>query len=328
MKKVSEVKKMAHKQDPSNQIYGVLYGLAAGDALGAPLEFMSASQISQTHETVREMLPGGWLNVKPGEVTDDTQMTVAVAQGILDNPEHPVEAVGRHFLDWYATVPKDVGTTCSMSIHEAKSLARKANREFPSEDDWNKASENTHRATGGMSAGNGTLMRTVYIGLYYTREAEIIKHAMDLSGMTHHDNQAGFACAAYCLVINALLNKPGRETLVEELEKMRPLLPYYDYMELTGPGFKPIPSGYVVESFKAALHCVLTTSTFEDALVKAVNLGGDADTIGAIAGGLAGALYGKDRIPQRWLDCLKQTSANYMARLNAFAEAAIKKRLS
>ncbi|MDI9520660.1 MAG: ADP-ribosylglycohydrolase family protein [Bacillota bacterium] len=319
---------MAHDQGLSNLIYGALYGVAAGDALGAPLEFMSASQIAHAHGTVRDMLSGGWLNVKPGEITDDTQMTVAVAQGILDDPEHPVEAAGKHFLDWYATNPKDVGVTCSMSIHQAKSLAKQADQKLPNEEDWKIASEDTHQATNGKSAGNGTLMRTVYVGLYYTHEEEIKKHAMGLSAMTHHDPQAGQACAAYCLVISALLNNPGRETLVEELERVKPLIPYYDYRKLTDPCFKPIPSGYVVESFKAALHAILTTATFEDALVKAINLGGDADTIGAIAGGLAGALYGKDQIPQRWLDSLLKTSAGYMARLDAFAEAAIKKRLS
>ena len=104
-----------------DRIRGALYGVAVGDALGAPLEFMTAEEIlSKYGAPVREMVGGGWLSVVPGEVTDDTQMTLAVAEGIIENPENPIPAVGRRFIDWHDSAPKDIGNTCRDAIQSAK----------------------------------------------------------------------------------------------------------------------------------------------------------------------------------------------------------------
>ena len=85
--------------DTQDRIRGALYGVAVGDALGAPLEFMTAEEILAKYGApVREMVGGGWLSVVPGEVTDDTQMTLAVAEGIAENPENPIPAIGRRFI--------------------------------------------------------------------------------------------------------------------------------------------------------------------------------------------------------------------------------------
>lgn len=99
---------------------GAMIGVAIGDALGAPLEFLSAGTIRRRHGIVREMIGGGWLSVEPGEVTDDTQMTLAVAEGIaLGKPEALVH-IGENFLTWYATRPKDVGGTCAAVLDEMR----------------------------------------------------------------------------------------------------------------------------------------------------------------------------------------------------------------
>lgn len=84
----------------ANKIGGALFGVAVGDALGAPLEFMNAKEIQHKHGTVKEMIGGGWLNVKPGEVTDDTQMTIAAALGVAMHPENPEPWAGKHFAEW------------------------------------------------------------------------------------------------------------------------------------------------------------------------------------------------------------------------------------
>lgn len=96
----------------------------------------------------------------------------------------------------------------------------------------------------------------------------------------------------------------------------------YPYDLLSCPGYAPRPTGYVVDSFAAALHCIYTTESFEAAVIKAVNLGGDADTIGAITGGLAGALYGYAAIPERWHGQLDATVRTNIDMLCAAAEAA------
>ena len=113
------MKKINEKQ--LDRIRGALYGVAVGDALGGPLEFMSDWQICNTYGRVTDMIGGGWLNLKPGEVTDDTQMTLCVARGILDALEGDngldlVASVGQQFIAWADSKPKDIGGACSHSI--------------------------------------------------------------------------------------------------------------------------------------------------------------------------------------------------------------------
>ena len=110
-----------------DSIRGAMFGVAVGDALGAPLEFMSAKSIQQQHGTVRDMIGGGWLNVLPGEVTDDTQMTLAVAHGIVDSPRDPIEAIGRYFVKWYNSSPKDVALHAPVP-YAARSAQRGRNK--------------------------------------------------------------------------------------------------------------------------------------------------------------------------------------------------------
>ena len=194
-----------------DSIRGAMFGVAVGDALGAPLEFMSAKSIQQQHGTVRDMIGGGWLNVLPGEVTDDTQMTLAVAHGIVDSPRDPIEAIGRYFVKWYNSSPKDVGATCASSIRSAICAARQ--KQSPTKADWKRASKVTHNLTAGRTAGNGSLMRTAYVGLYYSDEQEIRQKAYDISRMTHYDEDTAIDCAAYCA---ALMRFPKRKTLMSE----------------------------------------------------------------------------------------------------------------
>lgn len=307
------------KSKSLDRIRGAMYGVAVGDALGAPLEFMSAECIQARHGVVRDMIGGGWLNVRPGEITDDTQMTICVARGIAQNPKNPVEPVGMHFIQWYASGPKDVGAICASSISNARSAAHDFSG--PTESDWKEASIRSHISHGGRSAGNGSLMRTVYVGLYYNHELSVIDKAHRISQMTHYDPIASTACTSYSLAVSRLIHE-------DDIERRRGLLAYaitggpepeYDPDVIASDDFIPNPTGYVVDSFAAALHCLYTTDTFEEAVVKAVNLGGDADTIGAITGGLAGALYGYSAIPERWT---KYLNWNVCAEIDALCAIA------
>lgn len=304
------------KDNMFDRIRGAMYGVAVGDALGAPLEFMDAHSIEEKHGTVRDMIGGGWLNVKPGEVTDDTQMTLCVARGIVESPEAPVKAVGRRFIVWQESGPRDIGAICASSITIAKSI----DGGEPAEHVWlTLAAHKTHIQHNGLSAGNGSLMRTAYVGLYYPDLWDVIQIAHDISRMTHYDPIASGACAAYSLAICRVIN-------VDDLNKRRALLhpsircienSRYDFV--LDKHYSPNPSGYVVDSLAAALHCIYKTKTFEDAVVKAVNLGGDADTIGAITGGLAGAMYGFEAIPERWVSCLSPDVCAEIERLSMAA---------
>ena len=280
------------------KIYGAMFGVAVGDALGGPLEFMRQDEIRAKHGVVRDMIGGGWLNLQPGEVTDDTQMTLAVAEGIAKAPDFPIVEIGRRFIEWYQSNPKDIGTTCAMSINGAMNYMKTE----PEERSWFRAAHMTHNALGGRSAGNGSLMRTAYVGVYY-REQSAAGWAKLISKMTHFDEGAADDCAAYSLMISRIIDFDDlspTEIICDVMQNIAKCRERYNLDLIRSDAFTPKPTGYVVDSFATALHCILTTDSFEGAVVKAVNLGGDADTVGAITGGLAGAVYGMEAIPDRW----------------------------
>ena len=274
---------------------GAMIGVAVGDALGAPLEFMSAKEISHRHGTVREMIGGGWLSVEPGEVTDDTQMTLAVAEGIA-MPTGGMFQIGENFLAWYGTLPKDVGGTCAAVLGEMS-------RNRPdSGDDWRRAALRLYKRTNGKTAGNGALMRTVFPALWYKDKTTAVKKAVEIGQMTHHHGMSDLTISAYTEAIHTIINSDASaEDARAELERITASV---RAAEAKHDGEKPQPTGYCLDSLMCALDAIRTTDSFEDALVCAVNLGGDADTIGAITGGLAGAIYGASQIPLRWTNQL------------------------
>lgn len=295
-----------------DRIRGAMYGVAVGDALGAPLEFMDAASIQRMHGTVKDMIGGGWLGVRPGECTDDTAMALAVARGIVEAPGYPIEAIGRRFVEWANSGPKDIGATCATSIREAIRMA--TDKAEPSAFIWKHAAEAAHAILNGKTAGNGSLMRTAYVGLYYRDEIDVLEYAWQISKMTHFDDQA----AELCTVYSALLYQMVKES---RLRARKQILIKGGVCGMEYAGYEPSPTGYVVDSFEAAIYCVYTTKSFEDAVIKAVNLGGDADTIGAITGGLVGALYGFKAIPERWT---KYLSPEICAEIDALCEVAAK----
>ena len=295
-------------KDVRDRIAGALYGVAVGDALGAPLEFMNKEEILRKHGLVTEMIGGGWLKVVPGEVTDDTQMTLCVARGICRNPDNPVPEIGKEFIAWYAGRPKDVGATINMAIQN----------KLVGEIEWIDAARLTHEQMGGKSAGNGALMRTVYPGLYYTDTTVAIKTAGAIAQMTHWDKKSTEACILYTEMINLIIESVNKE---QALQIIRGVLQGSEYSLKIRKQLNP--TGYVVDSFNCALHSIAATGTFEEAIIEAANLGGDADTIAAITGGLAGAIYGYREIPERWIQALDPKIRKQLDRL---VDAAVKNR--
>lgn len=296
-------------------VKGALFGVAVGDALGAPVEFINAANIYKKYGTLSDMVGGGWLNVQPGEVTDDTQMTVAVAAGILETPEAPVVSVGKHFVAWVKSGPKDIGGTCSSSINTAAELAKKDKLEAPSEEHWKKAANRTDFIFGHRTAGNGSVMRSVYPALFYRDEETAVKNAVKISEMTHADYRASRACAMYTRLIFSAINGLANDGITGTIDKFAVNEAEYKQWKCT----RNQPTGFVIDSMLCSLRALGHNDNFRDAVIEAVNLGGDADTIGAITGGLAGAFYGYEAIPIAWINSLD----NYVkTTLNQLAAAA------
>lgn len=313
-----------------DKIAGALYGVAVGDALGGPLEFMTAEQIAQRHGLVTEMIGGGWLNLRPGETTDDTAMTMAVAKGIMEAPGSPIPAIGARFIRWANSGPKDIGGTCRASIGHAAFLAgKRQSEEYPvlTEDIWFDAAKDTAKQNHGRSGGNGALMRAIYPALYYPAEERAVQETINQGRMTHWDADSDEACKIYaamvhCIIADAASGASDATALLLGLHNSLGGTRYdlEDIME-KGRAGELRPTGYVVYSLECALYALWETSReCDEAIIKAANMGGDADTIAAICGGLAGALYGFAAIPQDWIAALSEADR---ARLDAAVEAAV-----
>ena len=288
--------------DMEKRIAGALFGVAVGDALGGPVEFMNPAAIAAEHGRVDRMIGGGWLRLRPGEITDDTQMTLCVARGIVEAPEAPIQAIGRQFIQWADSDPKDIGAACAGSIWNAKRIGGPE----PTAEVWEAAGEATQAAQGRPVEGNGALMRTVYPGLFYDTD-EAHTWASKIAHMTHAGPRSTEACELYASMVN-LLTAPagypqGIQTPQEFLAQSCAAIP--EDLEAAQSGSAAhVSGGYVVDSMRIAVACVAGTRSFKEAVVSAVNLGGDADTNAAITGGLAGAWYGYDAIPPEWIECL------------------------
>lgn len=250
-----------------SRVLGGLFGVACGDALGGTLEFFTQDEGEKQYGYLKDIIGGGCWELEAGEVTDDTMMTIAVAEGILDDPENPINYIGDRFIDWYLSDPKDVGNIIDVALNEYK-----RNK------DWTRTAKFAHDYCSGMSAGNGSLMRCIPIALYYEDINKMIEITEKQSKLTHWDDKATRACVFYNKLVNKYINGASKIPAIREV--IREFPEYKAVFNIRKEELKP--SGYVVDTLICSLYSFLNTATFEDAVCEAVNLCGDSDTIGAI----------------------------------------------
>jgi ADP-ribosyl-[dinitrogen reductase] hydrolase len=267
------------------RVSGALFGVACGDALGGTLEFANENAAREKYGFLKDIIGGGAMKLQPGEVTDDTIMTVAVAEGILENPDNPIDGIGERFVAWYNTHPIDIGIACRVAIEE-----------FIRCGSWESAGMETYHYLSGRNAGNGSLMRCIPAALYYEDYDKMLQTTKDQSNMTHYHKLASEACALYNTIVYRYLKGEEKLKVIDEV-----IGQHETYGKVLGMMKENLnPSGFVVDSLICALWCFANHSNPEEIISEAVNLYGDPDTIGAIAGGLAGVYYGYHSIPERW----------------------------
>ena len=293
-------------------VKGMLLGLAVGDALGVPVEF--ESRWSLKSEPVINMRGGGSWGQVAGTWSDDTSMTIAAMESISRLKKIDYNDVMENFLKWYerdaftATGHRfDVGNTTRGAIVRFSRRLLTATK---------------CGATEKNSNGNGSLMRILPATLYLfgTRgkigvdELEVIH---EFSALTHGHAISKMSCGIYSLIAAQILN--GKNISEAVALGMSDAKTFYgndatfkNFSRLCDENFAALPeddilsTGYVVDTLEAALWCLLNTDDYKTLALKAVNLGGDTDTVGAVAGGLAGILYGAESIPAEWLAILKR----------------------
>ncbi|HYN77660.1 MAG TPA: ADP-ribosyl-[dinitrogen reductase] hydrolase, partial [Lamprocystis sp. (in: g-proteobacteria)] len=255
-------------------------GMAVGDALGATVEFLTPREIVEQHGEHREIRGGGWLRLRKGQVTDDTEMALALGSAILGAGRVDADAVAVAFSEWMRGKPVDIGNTVRRGIANYRLTGATA---VPQND---------------YDAGNGACMRSLPIALFTLgADSTAVAEANRIQSHTTHHNAMGDAgtLTVVRMVQAALLGgdmghlKALAEALVEQEPQYR-----YDRRRMENPG------GFLVDTLKAVFQALFATDSFEGALIDVVNRGGDADTTGAILGMIAGALYGVDAIPRRW----------------------------
>lgn len=254
-------------------------GLAVGDAFGGTVEFMTKEEIAEKHGEHRKMIGGGWLRLAPGQVTDDTEMSLALGRSLLRNKCFDALDTCEEFARWLKAGPIDVGNTCRRGI-----------RRFLTEGTFAGPQREN-------DAGNGAAMRIVPIALATLGHADAAKAwTLGQGHITHNNPLSDAVSLALVHMVQALLLGHGKHAAHEKAHALRHSWPALDFEHYDGKC-----SAYVLETMTTVLHFYFATDTFKDCLIRTVNQGGDADTTGAIAGMLAGATYGLASIPQDWL---------------------------
>ncbi len=289
------------------KIKPVVIGHAVADALGVPVEFCTRAELDA--KPLVTMDGYGTYPVPAESWSDGTSMSLAaldsLSGGVL-NFDDIMEKFGCwYYKSEYTPTGKlfDIGNTCSIAIDNYFKKHQPATESGPKDE---------------YSCGNGSLMRIHPFSLYaYAKglgEDETDRLINDASALTHGHERAMLACRIYNHLLFELLRSPSKATIKKALAEARDKygesteVGYYE--KLLSPSFEATPrveiksSGYVVDTLEAAVWCLLNTDTYRECVLTAANLGEDTDTVAAIAGGLAGALYGLDAIPREWLGML------------------------
>jgi len=265
--------------DVRSRARAAFIGLAVGDALGAPVEFMTAAEIVAEYGLLKEIVGGGWLRLKPGQVTDDTAMALCIARAVVKSGRWSLTAIADNFAAWLKSRPVDVGDTCRRGI---RNYMLKGTLETP----YNQ-----------WDAGNGALMRMLPAALFTLGDDRLMADCVVAQArITHNHPLSDGACVIMGKLLHLALLGASKNRLRSELELL-----FAGFEKFRFHAYKGLSTGYVVDTIQTVLYNFFRGQNFEECLVDTVNRGGDADTAGAIVGALAGAYYDLEGIPKRWL---------------------------
>lgn len=286
---------LSHRSDnsppgsPRDRAVGALLGLAVGDAIGTTLEFAPRD----SRPPLTGMTGGGPFALAPGQWTDDTAMALCLAQSLLHCGGLDEADLMARFCRWW----REGENSCTGRCFDIGNATQSALARF----------ERTGEARAGLAfpsaAGNGSLMRLAPVALRWHRDrdgAAAAAHAQSLT--THGSGTAAEACAYFChLLLDAIEGRPVAEVIAPRDWSGDPQIRAIAQGTWRMKDRDAIPSsGYVVHTLEAALWSVARARDFRDAVLTAANLGGDADTVAAVAGQLSGALWGASAIPEEW----------------------------
>ena len=292
---------------PRDKVRGAVFGAIVGDALGVPVEFKSREYLRQN--PVVDMVGFGTHDQPPGTWSDDSSLMLCTMESLLNgfNPEH----MGALFVRWQTEGHWTPGGKVFGAGRQTQAALSNI---------MNGVAAGEAGGKDERSNGNGSLMRILPVALRYASEppAELLHYAHQASSITHRHPRSQIACGLYCLMASALLKGFAPADAYDYAIKEAKLhyqsgayaseLPHFERVlsgELPKLDEAEIKSGgYVVHTLEAGIWCFFNSGNFEEAVLKAVNLGDDTDTTGLVAGGLAGLHYGFKSVPPKWIAAL------------------------
>lgn len=286
------------------RILGGLWGAVVGDALGVPVEFMNREELQAN--PVTGMRGHGTHHQEAGTWSDDSSLLICTVDSLV-NHEFDTEDMGKRFRDWFEHgfwaahgVVFDVGMTTSDALLGIRNG-------IPAEE-AGRSDEHSN--------GNGSLMRIIPVVFRFaeTPLSKFLDRISRASGITHGHQRSRMACGYYALMVKELLSGAppatafgmSRNTFSKTFAGHPELKHFTQIPEdlLNKPENWIVSTGYVIHTLTASLWCLLTTDNYRECVLKAVNLGGDTDTTGCVAGGLAGVAYGIGALPHEWIQQL------------------------
>ncbi len=277
---------------------GTLLGLACGDALGGPVEFLNRHEIAAQFPTgVSEFIGGGWLRLAPGEVTDDTQQALILAES-LTGDGLDLNRLAAGLIAWFRGNPKDVGNTTRIALEAlaagtapldagAAALAARGER---------------------SAAANGAVMRCAPVALRFRRDPDrLVRASLDSARVTHAEARASWGTVAVNQAIahlldgGAIADAPAAAVVGISNSEVREVV-----RDAAGRQRHEVRSGvFVLETIGASFWSLLNATSAREAIETAVALGDDADSTAAVTGALAGAAYGVSALPTTWVETVQ-----------------------
>jgi ADP-ribosyl-[dinitrogen reductase] hydrolase len=280
--------------DTEDRHIGCLIGLACGDAVGTTVEFRERGSF----EPLTDMIGGGPFRLRPGDWTDDTSMALCLGESLIESKGFDLRDQAQRYCRWWREGHWSSNGRCfDIGNTVTDALTR-----------FEQHGEPASGSTRPDSAGNGSIMRLAPVVLYYAPDREAaMYHAAESSKVTHGAVEAVDACRLLAAVLIAALEGRPKDEVIRAAEDLHAAVPLAPRLAEIARGAWIAKeeeairgSGYVVHSLEAALWCFERTDTFRDAILRAANLGEDADTTAAVCGQIAGAHYGTSGIPSAW----------------------------
>lgn len=303
------------------RVRGAFWGLACGDALGAPAEFMEPEEVRRRFGRLDRLVGGGAFGWAPGEWTDDTALALAAAAG-YEGADFDLDRAGAAMVAWYRSGPKDIGNTTRDALHLLSS-----GRAGPRE-----AGARAQR--GGSSAGNGSLMRAAPTGLARVPgDDRLVRESIEISAVTHADPRCLGACVAFNAVVSELVEGGSETDLAGAFARARDLAANVSadvaaVVDALLAGRAPLHAassiGFVLLTLERGLRALRDACCVEEGVVDVVHMGGDTDTNAAVAGALLGARFGYGELPEAWITGLARpdsvsSAAEVLVRVRAAA---------